>query len=468
VKTAQYFILISLLLTAFVSSSECRQLVRDDRQQIKHLLASLCAIDSNRQLLEEPKDYLYFVEALAKHQESVIDPVIEAVRSDELSSGAAYDVLLRLSSAASRKRMIQILYHDRNETIFTNIAKVLAEWNDKNAADAIKTALFRVQYSQFKASLTEDLWKIKPDIDSAKAILRIARKSDRSSFLELISKISEEPRKELLTDREMALYFLSTKFPRSIDAALVSLTTEKGIKELFSIDPEMKEFVESHRDVFVSVAMEIIQENPSTSGCPEALLLGYFQEEQALPYLRKRFLSDPFFYGWEASCPDPIGENQFPNHHCYEEAIKAITKRPVEEAITLSPTEVSELVMGSQNNEMYSAMYVLSRLEPEIFKKELFYRFRKFQRAPDWCNVIVAFIHSLKSIDELKKELGQPENFHKDLWLYACEKGWVGADAEEFPLYLAVQVQGNRIIDAYTMIQDNSEEGVPFSVYCRE
>jgi hypothetical protein len=78
-----------------------------------------------------------------------------------------------------------------------------------------------------------------------------------------------------------------------------------------------------------------------------AWIAGYFRIHSSLPLLRNALLTDRYFYGWEG--PDPnqessyLSDEQYPHHLAYIAAIEAISGRPLGEAVTLTPEEISRL-----------------------------------------------------------------------------------------------------------------------------
>lgn len=90
-----------------------------------------------------------------------------------------------------------------------------------------------------------------------------------------------------------------------------------------------------------------------------ALILGYLKAKEALPMLRRAFIYDSYFYGWEGS--KETDENNYTHHYCYEEAIEYITGKPIEKYIKLTKEEIRDLRNRKAKGEE-AAAYVLFRL----------------------------------------------------------------------------------------------------------
>ena len=75
--------------------------------------------------------------------------------------------------------------------------------------------------------------------------------------------------------------------------------------------------------------------------------LAWLRSKDALPQLRRRLLTDKFFYGWETSTPDPpdavYADDQYPHHQAFIVAIETITGEPLGRAVQLSAAERARL-----------------------------------------------------------------------------------------------------------------------------
>ena len=98
--------------------------------------------------------------------------------------------------------------------------------------------------------------------------------------------------------------------------------------------------MEKHRSQVIDIMLVRLRDRGSIEA---ALVLGYFKEPKALPDLKKWFIESDGFYGWEGGW-DELNYSQFPSHHCYEEAIKHITGKPINEIIKLTDEQATQLV----------------------------------------------------------------------------------------------------------------------------
>ena len=132
-------------------------------------------------------------------------------------------------------------------------------------------------------------------------------------------------------------------------------------RELLS-DNDDRLFLEKYRSQVVDIMPVRLRDSGSTVA---ALLLGYFKEPKALPHLQKWFVESDSQYGWEGNW-NALCYSQFPSHHCYEEAIKHITGKPIDKVITLTDEQVTQLVQGYRQAKYWGRapkLYVLFRLK---------------------------------------------------------------------------------------------------------
>ena len=119
------------------------------------------------------------------------------------------------------------------------------------------------------------------------------------------------------------------------------------------------------------------------------------------------------FYGWEGGWNE-LGYYHFPVHHCYEEAIKHITGKPINEVIKLTDEQVTQLVQGYRQPKAYddtSKLYVLFRLEPHIAREEATRKFRNSTKEERFrfCHLMPDLLPKGLLLTEVRRLLGAPD-----------------------------------------------------------
>ena len=145
--------------------------------------------------------------------------------------------------------------------------------------------------------------------------------------------------------------------------------------ELLS-DNDDRLFLEKHRSQVIDIMRVRLRDRGSKVA---ALLLGYFKESKALPDLQKWFIESDHSYGWEGAW-NRLDYHNFPEHHCYEEAIKHITGKTLNEVIKLTDEQATQLVEGYRQNADEPTLYVLFRLKPDIAREEAARKFRNLRK----------------------------------------------------------------------------------------
>ncbi|MFP4499994.1 MAG: hypothetical protein ACLFTT_03245 [Candidatus Hydrogenedentota bacterium] len=145
------------------------------------------------------------------------------------------------------------------------------------------------------------------------------------------------------------------------------------------------DFLRQHRAEVIERALERLDETGSRYS---AFLLGWLEEERALPILRRRFIEARDFYGWESDWPHFLAENQFPHHSGYEKVIVHITGKPLEAMISLTDAEIKRLekdcAASPHSSEGYAALYILLRLHPESARRIICRVFRTGSPRTRW------------------------------------------------------------------------------------
>ena len=186
-------------------------------------------------------------------------------------------------------------------------------------------------------------------------------------------------------------------------------------------DNDDRLFLEKHRSQVIDIMLVCLRDSGSTVA---ALLLGYFKESKALPDLQKWFIESDSFYGWEGNWNE-LDYYQFPDRHCYEEAIKHITGKPINEVIKLTDEQVMQLVQGYRQAKSYerrSKLYVLFRLKPHIAREEATRKFRNATKEERFrfCHLMPDLLPRELLLTEVRRLLGEPDKVRESSWLYDC------------------------------------------------
>jgi hypothetical protein len=205
---------------------------------------------------------------------------------------------------------------------------------------------------------------------------------------------------------------------------------EKYDEELLT-DKSDREFLEKHRDKAIDILLPQLKDTGSQSA---ALLLGYFKEPKALPHLKHWFVHSGNFYGWETSFPDELNYSMFTHQHCYEEAIKHITGKELNEAITLTEEDVNFLVERYRQDKegTEAALYVLYRLKPETAASEFSRRFLDSPKDERFkpCLTLKGYFLKIGMSPEVTRQMaGEPDKINGQVWTYDCGNGWVNPES---------------------------------------
>ncbi len=265
------------------------------------------------------------------------------------------------------------------------------------------------------------LWNADPTTQTAQEIIQLARMCEGQHKFSLFALVDESFGRQLMTEEERLFYLLKYKIFMRVGhpEALEILLTPQANHEQLIPDRDDRTFLDRHHGEVVPFMQEQLRKNGSASA---ALILGYFKDDASLPTLRKLFVESDGFYGWESTIPDELYYNQFPRHHCYEEAIEHISGQPIEEALVLTQTQISQLVARYRQGSE-TALYVLYRLKPEVAFQEASQKFRAVkseERLPLCVLMNNYFLQKRFSTTEIQKILGQPDIRQERIWSYDC------------------------------------------------
>jgi len=262
-------------------------------------------------------------------------------------------------------------------------------------------------------SMLSALWVTSPTEASAQAIIDLARIcDDHGLYVFLDNPIG----RALMTDEEWLALILKYKLQMALGGP-GALDFSLSHNDFLVLDAGERAVMDRHRaDILPQMRTELAE----SGGCVPAMVLGYFKDAESLPHLRRLFLGTAEFYGWEGSFPDILAYNQYPLHHCYEEAIEAIAGKSLEEYIVLSEGEKEELQARYRKGEE-AALYALSRLDPETASKELSSEFKAKEDAQRYTAAYLLALHFLeKGMGEegVRNILGRPNASEAQVWTY--------------------------------------------------
>ncbi len=383
------------------------------------------------------------VQAVARLEDKVVLTLAEEARRKPLRSYRVRLVFENFTSAAAKKELIALL-DAQDERICQIAAEALMKHGDSSAAPALTKAMKRVQDDHIRWNIARALWKVGANDQSAEAILNVARNKGQSK--DALFEIVDNPiGHRHMTEAERLNFLLNYKLGMIVgvpEALEISLDPPKEYERELLADNDDRFFLEKHRSQVVDIMLVRLRDRGSTVA---ALLLGYFKEPKALPDLKKWFIESDSFYGWEGAW-NVLNYYQFPSHHCYEEAIKHITGKPINEVIKLTDEQVTQLVQGYRQAKSYgqvSELYVLFRLKPHIAREEATRKFRNLTKDERFlpCHTITNFLSKGLLQTEVRRLLGAPDRVRESSWFYDC-----GNSPVDGPNVLTITFDNDRVI----------------------
>lgn len=321
----------------------------------------------------------------------------------------------------------------------------MIEHGDSSAAPALTKAMKRVQDDHIQWNIARALWEVGANDQSAEAILDIARTYKGQHKDELFAIVDDPIGHRHMTEAERLDFLLNHKLALAVagpHALEFSLNPREVFERELLSDNDDRVFLEKYRSQVVDIMLVRLRDS---SAPLYALLLGYFKESQALPDLQKWFIESDWFYAWEGNWNE-LAYNQFPNHHCYEEAIKHITGKPVNEVIKLTDKQVAQLVQEYRQAESYdraSKLYLLFRLKPHIAREEATRKFRNSTKEKRfrYCHLMPDLLPRGLSLTDVRRLLGEPNRVLESSWFYDC-----GTSPIDNPRVLTITFDNDRII----------------------
>ncbi len=384
------------------------------------------------------------VHAVARLEDKVVLTLAEEVRRKSRHYYRVRLVFENFTSAAARKELIALL-DDTDELICSIAAQALMEHGDGSAAPALTKAMQRVQDSHIRWYIARALWKVGANDQSAEAILNVARKHEGQSKGSLFMIVDSPIGRRHMTEEERLNFLLNYKlgmivgYPEALD---ISLNPREEYERALLSDNDDRLFLEKHRSQVVDTMLVRLRDSGSIVA---ALLLGYFREPKALPDLQKWFIESDSFYGWEGNW-NALCYSQFPDRHCYEEAIKQITGKSINEVIKLTDEQVTQLVQGYRQARSYgcaSKLYVLFRLKSHIAREEATRKFRNSTKKERF-----AFCHLMEDLlprqllpTEIRRLLGEPDKVRESSWIYDC-----GNSPIDVPHVLTITFEDDKVV----------------------
>ena len=383
------------------------------------------------------------VQAVARLEDKVVLTLAEEARKKPERSFRVELVFENLTSAAAKRELIALL-DDKDERICMIAAGALMKRGESSAAQGLTKALERVQNSFVRWNIACALWAVGSNDQSAEAILNVAKKYKGQVKNELFMIVDNPVGRKHMTEKERLNFLLNYKLGMIVggsNALEISLNPrEEFERELLSEADRL--FLEKHRCQVVDIMLVRLRDRGSTVA---ALLLGTFKEPKALPYLQKWFIESDTYYGWEGNWNE-LDYYQFPDRHCYEEAIKHITGKPINEVIRLTEKQVTQLVQRYRQAKSYngeSELYVLFRLKPHIARAEATRKFRNLTNEERF-----RFSHLMENVlpngllqTEVRRLLGNPDKILESSWFYHC-----GNSPIDVPYDLAITFDNDRVI----------------------
>ena len=384
------------------------------------------------------------VQAVARREDTAVLTLAEEARREPGHSYRVGLVFENFTSAAAKKELIALL-EDRDEQICEIAALALMKHGDSSAAPALTEAMERVQDDHIRWNIARALWKVGTNDQSAEAILNVARKHKGQYKEELFAIVDNPIGRRHMTEEERLNFLLNYKIGMIVgypEALEISLNPREEYEQELLSDTGDRLFLKRHRSQVIDIMLVRLRDKGSTVA---ALLLGYFKEPKALADLQKWFVESDSFYGWEGNW-NALCYSQFPIHHCYEEAIKHITGKPIHEVIKLTDGQVTQLVQGYRQARAWgraSKLYVLFRLKSHIALEEATRKFRNLTKEERFwfCNSMEDLLPRDLSVTEVRRLLGEPDKVRESTWFYDC-----GSSPIDVPHVLTITFDNNRAI----------------------
>ena len=384
------------------------------------------------------------VQAVARLEDKVVLTLAEEARKKPRRSYRVGLVFENFTSAAAKKELI-VLLDDKDERICQIAAEALMKHGDSSAAPALTKAMERVQDAHIRWNIAGALWKVRANDQTAEAILKVARKYKGQSKEELFAIVDNPIGRRHMTEEERLSFLLNYKLGMIVgylEALEISLNPREEFERELLSDNDDRLFLEKHRVQVVDMMLVRLRDRGSTVA---ALLLGYFKEPKALPDLQTWFIESDSFYGWEGNW-NALCYSQFPNHHCYEEAIKHITGKPINEVIKLTDEQVTQLVQRYRQAKSYgraSKLYVLFRLKSHIALEEATRKFRNLTKEERFrfCHLMADLLPRGLLLTEVRRLLGEPDKVRQSSWFYDC-----GNSPIDVPHVLTITFDNDKVI----------------------
>ena len=384
------------------------------------------------------------VQAVARQEDKVVLTLAEEARREPGRSYRVGLVFENFTSAAAKKELIALL-DDRDDQICEIAALALMKHGDSSAAPALTKAMERVQDDYIRWNITRALWKVGANDQCAEAILNVARKYKGQYKEELFAIVDNPIGRRHMTEEERLNFLLNYKLGMIVgypEALEISLNPREEYERELLSDSDDRLFLEKHRSRVIDIMLVRLRDRGSTVA---ALLLGYFKEPMALADLQKWFIESDSFYGWEGNW-NALCYSQFPIHHCYEEAIKHITGKPIHEVIKLTDEQVTQLVHGYRKERAWgraSKLYVLFRLKSHIALEEATRTFRNSTKKErfEFCHAMKDLLPRGLMLTEVRRLLGEPDEVRESSWIYDC-----GNSPIEVPYDLTITFDNDKLI----------------------
>ena len=384
------------------------------------------------------------VQAVARLEDEVVLTLAEEAKRKPRRSYRVRLVFENFASAAAKKELIALL-DDKDERICQIAAEALMKHGDSSAAPALTKAMERVQDDHIRWNIAGALWKVRANDQSAEAILNVARKYQGQYKEELFAIVDNPIGRRHMTEEERLNFLLNYKIGMIVgypEALEISLNPREEYERELLSDSDDRLFLETHRSQVIDIMLVRLRDSGSTVA---ALLLGYFKEPKALPHLQKWFVESDSFYGWEGNW-NALCYSQFPNHHCYEEAIKHITGKPINEVIKLTDEQVTQLVQEYRQAKSYgraSKLYVLFRLKSHIALEEATRKFRNLTKEERFrfCHLMADLLPRGLLLTEVRRLLGEPDKVRQSSWFYDC-----GNSPIDVPHVLTITFDNDKVI----------------------
>ena len=345
-------------------------------------------------------------ERLARFGREGVDAIVAAVKADR---GYNYQIGLVLDALDEPLRTTE------TDRLLGSTFTPAVEWAAQSVGDKRRTQnLPAIRAALVRTGLwhcANTLHTLDPGPASTQLIVDAGRRHGKPPENTLFMVVDVPENRHLLSRAERLHYLLESKVAGMDGPTATDGDPADDASFSAYLDADDLKFL---RENAGDVGDRLLRQLKDAGHAGAALLLAWLEDRRALPILRRRYLHDPEFYGWETSFPNPLTAGNYPKKQCYEKAITHLTGKPLKVSVTLRRKEVATL-LGRKDSAAHYLLLTLDgyRHREHVLKQmaqDPFYRSNAVSDDPKL--VLRAKKTTVKTI------FGQPTAVTGDRWTY--------------------------------------------------